>query len=60
VALIRRRFTRAFKLQVIREVEAGQARAQATREHQLHMTLMRRWQKEHQPYAEQAFAGADR
>jgi transposase len=57
LALSRRRFTREFKVQVIREVEAGKALAQAAREHQLHPTLIRRWQKEHQQYAEQAFAG---
>lgn len=57
MALSRRRFTRAFKVQVIREVEAGKALAQTAREYQLHPTLIRRWQKEQQQYAEQAFAG---
>ncbi len=53
----RRRFTRDFKLQVIREVEAGKPVAQAAREPQLHPTLIRRWQHEHQPYTDQAFMG---
>lgn len=53
----RRRFTREFKLQVVREIEAGKPVAQAAREHQIHPTLIRRWEKEHLRYAEQAFAG---
>jgi transposase len=57
LALNRRRFTRDFKLQVIREVEAGKPVAQAAREHQLHPTLIRRWQHEHQQYTDQAFMG---
>jgi transposase len=57
LALRRRRFTREFKLQVIREVEAGKTIAHAAREHQLHPTLLRRWQHEHQQYADQAFMG---
>jgi transposase len=57
MALKRRRFTREFKLQVVREIEAGKSIAQAAREHQLHPTLIGRWQKLHCQYAEKAFAG---
>jgi transposase len=57
LALNRRRFTRDFKLQVIREVEAGKTVAQAAREHQLHPTLIRRWQHEHRQYTEHVFMG---
>ncbi len=57
LALNRRRFTREFKLQVICAVEAGKPVAQVAREHQLHPTLIRRWQHEHQHYAERAFLG---
>lgn len=57
MALKRRRFIREFKLQVVREVEAGKTLAQAAREYQIHPTLIRRWQKEHLQYAEQAFSG---
>ena len=39
MALKRRQFTREFKLQVLREIEAGKSVAQASREHQLHPTL---------------------
>lgn len=42
----RRKFTREFKLQVLAEITAGKAVAQASREHQLHPTLIGRWQKQ--------------
>lgn len=57
MALKRRQFTREFKLQVVREVEAGKALAQAAREYQLHPSLIAQWRQAHQQYAEQAFAG---
>ena len=60
MALKRRRFTREFKLQVVREVEAGKSPAQAAREHQVHPTLIIRWRKEHLQYAERAFTGNGR
>ena len=60
MALRRRRFTREFKLQVVREVEAGKSPAQAAREHQVHPTLIIRWRKEHLQYAERAFTGNGR
>jgi transposase len=60
LALKRRRFTREFKLQVVREVEAGKTPAQAAREYQVHPTLIVRWQKEHLQYAERAFLGNGR
>jgi transposase len=57
MTLKRRRFTKEFKLQVIREVEAGKSVAQAAREHQLHPNTIIKWRKLHQQYAERAFAG---
>ena len=57
LALKRRQFTREFTLQVVREVEAGKPLVQIAREYQIHPTVVRRWQKEHQQYAERAFAG---
>jgi transposase len=53
----RRKFTREFKLQVLAEIAAGKSVAQAARQHQLHPTLIRRWQKQHRQYADLAFAG---
>jgi len=57
MSLKRRQFTREFKLQVIREIEAGKSLAQAAREHQLHPNLINRWRHQHERYAERAFAG---
>lgn len=53
----RRQFTKDFKLQVIREIEAGETLAQAAREHQLHPNTIIKWRKLHQQYAGRAFAG---
>jgi transposase len=53
----RRKFTREFKLQVMAEIASGKSIAQAAREHQIHPTLISRWQKRHRQYAGRAFAG---
>jgi transposase len=53
----RRQFTREFKLQVIREVEAGKGLAQAAREHQVHPSLIGKWRQQHQKYVDHAFQG---
>lgn len=57
MALKRRRFTREFKLQVIREIETGKSIAQAAREHEIHPNLITRWRSRRDKYSEQAFAG---
>ena len=50
-------FTKDFKLQVIRQVQAGKSIAQAAREHELHPNLIAKWQKLHTQYAQSAFQG---
>jgi transposase len=57
MALKRRRFTRDFKLQVLREIEAGKSIAQPAREHEIHPNLITRWRSLQTDYARQAFAG---
>ena len=57
MVLKRRRFTRDFKFQVVYEVESGKSVGQVAREHQLHPTMINRWRREHQRYAELAFSG---
>ncbi len=57
MGLRRRRFTREFKLQVVREMEAGKPLAQAAREHQLHPSLIVKWGQAQREYADRAFAG---
>lgn len=57
MALRRRQFTKDFKLQVLREIEAGKSLAQAAREHELHACTILGWRKRHEQYAGQAFQG---
>ena len=57
MSLKRRIFTKDFKLQVIRQVQAGKSIAQAAREHELHPNLIAKWQKLHEQYARNAFQG---
>ena len=56
-ALKRRTFTREFKLQVIREVEAGKTLAQVARDYQLSDNTISKWRRELHKYKERAFAG---
>lgn len=57
MALARRQFTREFKLQVLRELEAGKTLAQAAREHQVHAGTIIGWRKSYEKHADQAFPG---
>lgn len=57
MALKKREFTREFKLQILREIEAGKSVAQVSREHQIHPTMIGRWRKQLAQYADRAFAG---
>jgi len=53
----RRQFTREFKLQVLREVEAGKPAAQVCRERQIHPNCLAKWRKQLDQYGDRAFAG---
>ncbi len=57
MSLKRRQFTKEFKLQVIREIEAGKSQAEAAREHQLSVNTIVKWRKQHRQYKDRAFAG---
>ena len=57
MAVKRRAFSRDFKLQVVREVEAGKTQAQIAREHRISQTLISRWCRQHRRYKDRAFAG---
>ena len=67
MSLKRRIFTKEFKQQIIREVQAGKSIAQASRENELHPNLIapsrrlrsgvNKWQKLHEQYAQNAFQG---
>jgi transposase len=57
LTLKRCRFTREFKLQVLREIETGKTVAQAAREHEIHPNLITKWRSLRHQYVEHAFAG---
>ena len=57
MAVKRRKFSRDFKLQVVREVEAGKPQAQIAREHEISQQVISRWCRQHRRYKERAFSG---
>lgn len=60
MAVRRRTFSRDFKLEVVREVEAGKSQAQVAREHQINANLLSRWCRQHRRYKDKAFSGNGR
>jgi len=57
---IRRRYTRDFKISIIREIEAGKPLVQVSRENTLHPTLIAKWKKEYFENPKHAFSGNGR
>jgi transposase len=57
MSLKRRQFTKEFKLQVIREIEAGKSQSEVAHEYQLSVTTIVKWRKQHRQYKGRAFAG---
>jgi transposase len=53
----RRRFTKEFKLGVLRELEGGKSMAEVCRENDLTRFLVSRWKREHDENPGLAFAG---
>lgn len=53
----RRRYTREFKVSLIRELESGKNLAQLSRENNLHPTMISRWRLEYQKDPDSAFSG---
>ena len=60
MTLKRRKFSKEFKLRVLREVEAGKTAAQAGREHQVHPTQINQWRRQRRQYGDRAFTGNGR
>lgn len=52
----RRRFTKEFKLSILRELEAKSI-AEISREHNLHPVLLSRWKKDYEKNPNVAFSG---
>lgn len=53
----RRRFTKEFKISVLRELKEGKTAAQVSREHALHPAMVRKWKQEYGDNPETAFGG---
>jgi len=51
----RRRFSREFKIEVIREIEQGTKQAEVCRKHNLHPVLVNLWKREYHESPETAF-----
>lgn len=51
----KRRFSREFKIEVIREIEQGTKQAEVCRKHDLHPVLVNLWRREYHQYPETAF-----
>ena len=60
MSLKRRIYTKEFKQQVLRELDAGMPLAQVAREHTVSAKLLQRWHEEFAEYGEDAFAGNGR
>jgi transposase len=54
---VRRRYSREFKIQVLRELDSGKSLAQICREHNVSRFLVARWRREYGENPEGAFAG---
>ena len=55
--LEQRRFSKEFKLQVLKEREGGKSMAQVCREYDLTRFLVSRWRREYDENPKRAFAG---
>lgn len=53
----RRRYSREFKVQVLRELDSGKCVGQVCREHNLHRSLISKWRQEYESDPGRAFAG---
>jgi len=51
----RRRFSREFKIEVIREIEQGTKQAEVCRKHNLHPVLVNLWKRKYHESPEAAF-----
>lgn len=53
----RRKFTREFKIQILRELENGKPAAEVCREHLVHPSLLTKWRQEYRDNPGKAFSG---
>jgi transposase len=57
MSISRRRFTREFKLRVVRAFESGQSVAELTRQYDIHANLVYKWSQEFRNNPKGAFRG---
>src|SRR3989337_4173710 len=53
----RKKFTKEFKISVLRELENSKTAAQLGREHDIHPTMLSKWKREYKENPEIAFSG---
>ena len=53
----RRRFSREYKISVLREIENGTTQAEVCRKHDIHPVLVNKWKKIYEKYPDTAFSG---
>lgn len=56
---VNRKFSREFKLSVIKELESGKTMGQVCREYRLHEQTVSRWRKQYREKPEKAFMEED-
>ena len=57
MTLSRRKFSAEFKVQAVRQVEAGASTATVARRYEIHPTLLTKWRKQLRQDPERAFSG---
>lgn len=53
----RKKFTREFKISILRELENGKSAAQVCRENGIHPTMLSKWKREYKENPGTAFSG---
>jgi transposase len=57
MSMQRRKFSKEFKIQIIREIDNGTPVAQLSRQHQIQESLIHKWRKQFQKDPVHAFSG---
>lgn len=57
MGLTQRKFTREFKVTVVRQLAAGKSFAELAREIEVHENVLRRWEREYREQPSRAFMG---
>jgi transposase len=55
--MVRRRFSKEFKLDLVRQVESGMGIEEAARQYEVHSNMVRKWREQYRKYGEKAFWG---